>query len=375
MHPNIKQTSIQTLINNIKFAHRQIMKLHIFNPEHDLAMAANDPNFTPPHAARQLAHDLGFQPALWCDDGDYVLVDDMEHAESMFTNLIKTLDNNGIQTRAKVNFIDWNHLYELSSCEEICPWGWDKSIKHRLIKAGADVSLLPSDEEIEATRQLSHRRTSAKALRLFGDYPVGECHDMQEVISTIRQYGSAVVKMPWSSSGRGMRYIESHEMNPHQEGWIRNVIKRQGSVMVEPWYDKILDFAMEFHIENNIAVYDGLSMFYTENGQYHGNMLAAESIKEEILTYYISKEYIYCIKQKLYDILPTVLNGYKGELGVDMMIYRNKSTDCFDIIPCVEINLRRTIGHTALAISPKDKNIQKKMHIEFDGKEYKIKIS
>ena len=41
------------------------MKLHIFNPEHDLALAANLSNFTAPHAGRQLRADLGFIPAIW----------------------------------------------------------------------------------------------------------------------------------------------------------------------------------------------------------------------------------------------------------------------------------------------------------------------
>ena len=33
--------------------------LQIFNPEHDIALAANLSNFTAPHAGRQLRHDLG----------------------------------------------------------------------------------------------------------------------------------------------------------------------------------------------------------------------------------------------------------------------------------------------------------------------------
>ena len=41
------------------------MKLHIFNPEHDLALAANLKQFTAPHAGRQLRSDLAFIPALW----------------------------------------------------------------------------------------------------------------------------------------------------------------------------------------------------------------------------------------------------------------------------------------------------------------------
>ena len=55
-------------------------KLYVFNPEHDLALAANLANFTAPHAGRQLRHDLGYLPALWASNDDYILVDDVEKA-------------------------------------------------------------------------------------------------------------------------------------------------------------------------------------------------------------------------------------------------------------------------------------------------------
>ena len=56
------------------------MKLHIFNPEHDIALAANQERFTAPHAGRRLRTDLGLIPAFWASEGDMVLVDDVEAA-------------------------------------------------------------------------------------------------------------------------------------------------------------------------------------------------------------------------------------------------------------------------------------------------------
>lgn len=56
------------------------MKLHVFNPEHDIVMAYGDGMFTSPHAARGLRRDLGFIPAFTAEDGDFVLVDDIESA-------------------------------------------------------------------------------------------------------------------------------------------------------------------------------------------------------------------------------------------------------------------------------------------------------
>ena len=67
------------------------MKLMVFNPEHDIALASTLANFTAPHAGRQLRADLGFLPALWADEGDKVLVDHVESAEKAFRRVAHRL--------------------------------------------------------------------------------------------------------------------------------------------------------------------------------------------------------------------------------------------------------------------------------------------
>ncbi|MFC2767230.1 MAG: hypothetical protein ACFN27_07805 [Prevotella sp.] len=68
-----------------------MMKLHIFNPEHDIALAANLEQFTPPHAGRALRADLGFIPALWAEPGDFVLVEDVDAPLNLFATSRDTL--------------------------------------------------------------------------------------------------------------------------------------------------------------------------------------------------------------------------------------------------------------------------------------------
>ena len=67
------------------------MTLHIFNPEHDIALASGLSNFTAPHAGRQLRHDLGFLPALWAGEGDVVLVDDQEWAQRKWQRVVSRI--------------------------------------------------------------------------------------------------------------------------------------------------------------------------------------------------------------------------------------------------------------------------------------------
>lgn len=46
-----------------------------------------------------------------------------------------------------------------------------------------------------------------------------------------------------SGSGRGIRYVK-HEMNNHQTNWAKNIISNQGGIVIEPYYNKVKDFAM-----------------------------------------------------------------------------------------------------------------------------------
>ena len=82
----------------------EMAKLHIFNPEHDIALASNLSNFTAPHAGRQLRADLGFLPALWAEEGDVIMVENVEYA-------VKTWE------RLRKRFVPWGGT--------LCSMGWN----------------------------------------------------------------------------------------------------------------------------------------------------------------------------------------------------------------------------------------------------------
>jgi hypothetical protein len=192
-----------------------------------------------------------------------------------------------------------------------------------------------------------------------------------------------VIKAPWSSSGRGVRYIDG-QFTPSVTGFIRNVIHTQGGVMVEPYYNKVKDFGMEFEADAEGRIhYLGLSLFHTVNGAYEGNILATESVKQEMISRYIPACLLDSIKQTIAERL--TLNGYVGPFGIDMMIVKpgeGNHNSQLSIVnsqlllhPCVEINLRRTMGHVALSISPTDDDIRAVMRVIYDGNHYKLKIN
>ena len=262
------------------------------------------------------------------------------------------------------------------------PWGWNLALRATLKRYGVREALLPTEDQIAEIRQLSHRRTAARLLPLLQmEGTVGEsfeCTTADEVEALLARYGQVVMKAPWSSSGRGLRFL-STERTPFQmqAGWFRNLVAQQGSVMVEPLYDKVKDFGMEFCVDDAGIHYLGLSLFHTINGAYVGNILATERVKQEMISRYVPIDLLDRIKRKIADTLN--LGSYRGPFGVDMIVVSNNSqlstsNSQLFLHPCVEINLRRTMGHVALAISPTDDDIQRVMRIVYDGTNYQLKI-
>ncbi len=366
------------------------MKFHVFNPEHDIALASDLANFTAPHAGRQLRHDLGFLPALWADEGDVVLVDDVELAKRSFQRVAHAANKylgKGL-LRSECQFAALGRHARGLQAQSVEPWGWDRALKARLARAGIDEALLPSDEQVSAIRMLSHRRSSAlllPALRCEGIIGESfECTTVEEVDDLQRRYGRLVLKAPWSSSGRGLRFIhEPVADNPYVVGWLHHLLKAQGSVMAEPYYEKAKDFGMEFEATAEGEVrYLGLSLFHTENGAYKGNILAKESLKNEMLSRYISKDLLESVQQKICALTPSIFkHQYVGPFGVDMMVCTSSNDDGqttgerhFLLHPCVEINLRRTMGHVALSLTPQDDEIKGVMRIDYDDNAYKLLI-
>lgn len=373
------------------------MVFRIFNPEHDIALAANLSNFTPPHAARQLRRDLGFLPALWAEEDDVVMVDDVEAARRAWDHCTRAIGRVGKAYRgtesaamilpSKCRFETLKMSFQELGSAAFDPWGWDMALKAALLRNGCAQRWLPSDSQLEAWRGLSHRRVAARLLsQLCMEGVVGEsfeCHDTAEVARLLAHYGHVVLKAPWSSSGRGVRFVDATMAytSASLTGWMRHVIAEQGSVMVEPYYNKVKDFGMEFTcLADGSVRYDGLSLFDTQNGAYTGNIIANENRKRKIISRYITVTLLDEVKESLLRLLTEEMgSAYAGPLGIDMMVVARDDANGFLLHPCVEINLRRTMGHVALALNrlcnpQNDDDVLRVMRIEFADNNYKLRI-
>lgn len=361
------------------------MILHIFNPEHDIALASGLSNFTAPHAGRHLRHDLGYLPAIWASENDVIVVDDPEYAAHRWKRLAPRLarlgETNGYKTGPR-QFLTWKELQGLADVT-IEPWGWNSALRALLLRSGLKENLLPTMESLDTIRELSHRRVASSLLpQLRVEGTTGEsfeCRTTEEVESLLARYGRLVLKAPWSSSGRGLRFHSLLNPQPSIHNWINNIVASQGSVMVEPYYNKVKDFGMEFYSDGRGRVqYLGLSLFQTQNGAYTGNILATETVKEDTMSRFLSPTLLQTVREEICRRLGKLFcDKYCGPFGVDMMVVgcgmKREGRENL-LHPCVEINLRRTMGHVALALSPHDDDVRHVMRIDYNENVYKLRI-
>ncbi len=329
------------------------MDFYLFNPEHDIVLAADRDTLTPPRAARQLRHDLGFLPALWAGEGDVVLVDDLPFARQAFAATGRTL---------RATLADPAEARRLLAAADpatlrLRPWGWDRPVTRELRLLGAPAALLPTPSQLAAIRRLSHRRWAAENLLApLRSEPgtVGEAHEVttaDDCLRIIGQQAATVVKVPWSSSGRGVRRVTAADVSPSLTGWLARVVNEQGGIMVEPCYDKVLDFGVELesHAGGTVSLC-GLSLFHADRGAYVGNLVADEEHKWRLLEPFVERQQLMRVIDRLCALLAPALSGiYAGPLGIDMMVVRT-ADGRLALHPCVEMNLRATMGHVALHV-------------------------
>lgn len=289
---------------------------------------------------------MALLPALYADCNDWIAIDsDCPDA------LIKDSEYYQEATRKNLRIIRIDMLAEsmrIASSKqfEIKPWGWNHTLRRRLVAAGVDESMLKSEEEIDRLRDLSHRRTGIKVQHflqsLITDFTVPvaiEAFSVEDVMEFVTQNPDAFLKLPWSSSGRGVIRAADFPVIKLRE-WAGGGIKRQGSVMCEKGFHRNLDFASEWLCRNGDVVFLGLSIFRTsDDGRYLGNIIAPQQELNAILKEQVPIWSERIIKAQRLALKEIVAPYYDGPVGIDMLSATDGS-----LHPCVELNLRQTMG-------------------------------
>ncbi len=290
-----------------------------------MALAADAEFYTPPAAVASFARRGALLPLWWSNPGDAVLAPEtpewwQRDVKERF-QLKGEIVNDGVPA------------------DDLDPWGWSKDVINRL------GSVVPASGGVDTTaiKALSHRRTATEILRELGCSRLPqECTTLDGALRCIdRLGGEAVIKTPWSCSSRGVRKVSELSQSSLCK-FINASLQRTGCIMVEPLYNKTLDFAALFRSSGGKVSCTGWSIFKTDGkGFYTGNVVASQTeIAKEIPEE--AKTHIPKLEKVLTDIIG---DRYRGMLGIDML----QRIDG-EVHPCVELNLRRTMGHVAMDV-------------------------
>ena len=316
-------------------------RLHLFNPENDLALGLGCRHYTPPPHAAALHRAGALLPAWWAEPGDAVLAQ------------APTASDDAAWLTAR---------YGLDACVTPSsagrgmtpsPWGWSEDARRQFADAGMGDTFLPDDATLTRLRNLSHRRTSIEILARLGrdDLAVRELTDPAEAVKFESEQPGGYYKSPWSCSGRGV--FCAGGLSPQVlYDKCAGIIHRQGSVMAERGYDKVCESGALFHSCDGRVRFMGLSMFVTEpRGAYTGNIVARQSYFHDRIGALGLENTLIDTVNALEGVLTDIIAPhYNGPLGIDMMAYRDNEGE-IKLHPCIELNLRMTMGIAAMAVA------------------------
>lgn len=124
--------------------------------------------------------------------------------------------------------------------------------------------------------------------------------------------------------------------------------------MIERKLKCLQNFAALFKASDEALEFKGISVFFNNfDTNYGGNMVAPQHYLYHYLTKYVNIEKLNAtleLTSKVVNkIFAPIIGFYNGWVGVDMMIHDNNGEA--EIAPCIEINLRTTMGVVALKIA------------------------
>ena len=316
--------------------------LLVCNIGHEVALEAGDPlHYTPPRLIRQMRSALWSLP-LWASpawlEGDSWWVHPFSESLSPY------LTDRELSHIAKGDVGD----------SELTLWGHERSLAHSLAK---QYGLSGRETCSELPQELKPCWTRAASARFFASHSSVPWRSRVAMITQIEELaklltlGACLVKLPFSSSGRGLWRI--NQLDRQLEETLRKLLRRHRTLLVEPLLDKLQDYGAEYYIDEAGAVqFVGLCAFETDDqGRYLESLCQAPEETLQRLTDSLSdpNELTQALAQHRAYLSCEVAPYYRGPVGIDLLSYcPDEVSNHIALHPWVEINLRYTMGHYAL---------------------------
>ena len=340
--------------------------IHYFNPGHETAVLHASKHYQPAANQVKMQQELAFLPAWYACAGDYVWLNDDSKEK---------FDEEGTVFSPSAHAIFPKDLIDRRNdlfAQPIDLWGISPQAIHLFEKLSERYDLCWRIPEWKPEYAVLGNRFFALGLLSFLIHAHPEIEEailpvLFSEISEIEQYlvhsrERQLVKSPYSSSGRGLVWLPPGKLSQSERQIISGMLKKQNHVSVEKVLDKQLDFSMQFENdgEGNVR-FVGYSIFQTRaKGVYEKSFLSLQDELEKRITSFLDANLLNTVRETLAGrIQEKYFPFYKGNIGVDMMVY--KSGNRYRLHPCVEINMRKSMGYLAIRLQ------ENYLHSSFQG--------
>lgn len=235
--------------------------------------------------------------------------------------------------------------------EEFCPWGWSREVIYRM--GGRAMA----DKFTPAHRMLFSRQSSVLLERFLAqmDLPqwcqVADCAQLVDSTEELTRRVNAapcVIKSLWSASGRGVSLVNQTQFRNAAICRYSTSIRNDGAVVVEPFLNRKVDFAMLLWIGKSGEVkYIGKNFYRSdEAGRFGIELIGCNPVVRYVENGSLPPDWEtisanalqHAIRQMNWHLL------YNGPVGVDSMLYADDAGNV-RIRLCVEVNIRYTMGN------------------------------
>ncbi|PWD98764.1 ATP-grasp domain-containing protein [Marinilabilia rubra] len=351
-------------------------RFFLFNPTNEMAIANGQVSYMPPAHLKQFENDLAALPWLMANENDIILVpegkmESLSHLAQYDLKLPRLISG-----PEDINNEGINELWPE-------PWGWSPAV-YRSFKPFNDFidsswQTHPFNKWDENHKQLLSRETGYELLKTIkniktaspGDFdliflpeaPMVIDHeaDLSKILESMAP--PAVIKTPFSASGRGLYRIRNSQDNPEKSPWVKGMLKRQGKVYIEKMLCKVQDVSFQFMLSEKEINYCGHNFFYADpSGQFAGCAIGEPVINSQILA---DKTVLETAIEQASTLLGRGLkkmnlsHNYWGPAGVDGIFFKHSDGRLL-LQPCLEINLRHNMGMANIFF-------KKKLHPEAIG--------
>ena len=320
------------------------MRIYVFNPDADLALADNRPTYVAPETVRQMSRDLALLPFWYAEEGSGIRVVSQDEAA-----FVKRMDE---CFRRNIVPVSSKEIHRLGKIKWM-PWGWTPALCRSLMEEGIDEACLPPEGALAEWRKLASREQVSAWLDELGETGNMRAEsvnlkDLPACRTYAEEHPAVVFKAPWSGSGKGLRWCRGN-FTPDVEGWCARLLRKHGLVTAAPVYDKVEDFALEFYADGQgNSRFEGYSLFATTSGgAYAGNLLLSDEEVERRVEAYGLGEALRWVRARILEIAAKYTGSYQGYWGIDMMVCRDSDAKHYGLHPCVEVNLRMNMGVVA----------------------------